>query len=93
MPIDRVNRGLAAAVLLASMLALSGCSSTIADMAMPADAPARQKDAGGYLPVHDLPPDRSDPTIKPADQAKIEQELIAARERQAQASAAAASGK
>lgn len=93
MPIDQKNRGLAAAVLLASLVALSGCSSTIADMAMPADAPARQKDASGYLPVHDLPPDRADPTIKPADQAKIEQELIAARERQAQASAAAASGK
>ncbi|MCC8963910.1 MULTISPECIES: hypothetical protein [Bradyrhizobium] len=89
MPIDRMNRGPAAAVLLASLLALSGCSSTIADMGMPADAPARQKDAGGYLPVHDLPPDRADPTIKPADQAKIEQELVAARERQTQASAQA----
>ncbi|MGY3482497.1 hypothetical protein ACVW1C_000380 [Bradyrhizobium sp. USDA 4011] len=93
MPIDRMNRGLAAAALLVSMLALSGCSSTIADMAMPADAPARQKDANGYLPVHDIPPDRADPTIKPADQAKIEQELIAARARQAQASTAAQSGK
>ena len=90
MPIDRMNRGLAAAALLASMLALSGCSSTIADMAMPADAPARQKDANGYLPVHDIPPDRADPTIKPADQAKIEQELVAARDRQAQAQAQAA---
>ena len=90
MPIDRMNRGLAAAALLASMLALSGCSSTIADMAMPADAPARAKDASGYLPVHDIPPDRADPTIKPADQAKIEQELVAARDRQAQAQAATA---
>ncbi|MHC2334854.1 hypothetical protein [Bradyrhizobium sp. USDA 4454] len=89
MPIDGMNRGLAAAVLLASMVALSGCSSTIADMAMPADAPARAKDPSGYLPVHDLPPDRADPMIKPADQAKIEQELIAARERQAQAQAQA----
>jgi hypothetical protein len=91
MPIDRMNRGLAAAVLLASLLALGGCSSTIADMAMPADAPARQKDANGYLPVHDLPPDRADPTIKPADQAKIEQELIASRA--PQASTAAQAGK
>ncbi|MGY4479009.1 hypothetical protein [Bradyrhizobium sp. USDA 3364] len=95
MPIDKMNRGLAAAMLLASLVALSGCSSTIADMTMPADAPARSKDAGGYLPVHDLPPDRADPTIKPADQAKIEQELIAARDRQAStgASTAAQSGK
>jgi len=41
----------------------------------------RQKDASGYLPVHDLPPDRAEQTIKPADQAKIEQELISARDR------------
>ncbi|WP_166204734.1 hypothetical protein [Bradyrhizobium septentrionale] len=90
MPIDWMKRALVAAALLASLTALSGCSSTIADMTMPADAPARPKDATGYLPVHDLPPDRADPTIKPADQAKIEQELIAAREHQA--SAAAQSG-
>jgi hypothetical protein len=91
MPIDLMKRGLAAAVLLASLVALSGCSSTIADMAMPADAPSRQKDTSGYLPVHDLPPDRTEQTIKPADQAKIEQELVAARDRQA--STAAQSGK
>jgi len=91
MPVEMMTRGLAAAVLLASVLALSGCSSTIADMAMPADAPARAKDPNGYLPVHDIPPDRADPMIKPADQAKIEQELIAARDRQA--STAAQAGK
>ncbi|KWV54264.1 hypothetical protein AS156_00585 [Bradyrhizobium macuxiense] len=86
MPIDRMMRGLAAAVLLASTAVLSGCSSTVADMpgiGVPADAPARPKDANGYLPVHDLPPDRSEETMKPADQAKLEAELIAARNRQA----------
>lgn len=86
MPIDRIMRGLAGAVLLASMAALGGCSSTVADMTLPSDAPARAKDPSGYLPVHDLPPDRAEQTIKPADQAKIEQELIAARDHQAQAS-------
>lgn len=89
MPIDRIMKRLAAAVVLASAMALGGCSS-IADLGA-SDASARQTDAGGYLPVHDLPPDRSEQTIKPADQAKIEQELIAARDRQA--SAAAQSGK
>ena len=47
MPVEMMKRGLAAAALLASVLALSGCSSTIADMAMPADAPARAKDPSG----------------------------------------------
>jgi hypothetical protein len=96
MPIDRMMRGLAAAVLFASVAALSGCSSTIADLpgvGVPADAPARPKEAAGYLPVHDLPPDRTEQTIKPADQAKIEQELIAARERQASTAAQNAAAK
>jgi hypothetical protein len=92
MPIDRMKRSLAAAVLLASLAALGGCSS-IADLGVPADAPARAKDASAYLPVHDIPPDRSEQTIKPADQAKIEQELIAARDRQASTAAQNSTGK
>jgi hypothetical protein len=86
MPIDRMMRRLAAAVLLASTAALSGCSSTVADLpgvGVPADAPARPKDASGYLPVHDLPPDRGEQMMKPSDQAKLEAELKAARDRQA----------
>ena len=72
--------------LLLSAVALGGCSSSIADMPLlgtPADAPARPKEAGGYLPVHDLPPDREEAALPPAEQAKIEKELIAARNRQA----------
>ena len=87
MPTDRMIRGLVAAFLLTSMPVLGGCSSTVADMALPADAPARAKDPSGYLPVHDLPPDRSEETMKPSDQAKLEAELKAARERQATAAA------
>ena len=71
----------AAAALLASALALGGCSATIADLpalGTPADAPLRPKEAGSYLPVHDLPPDREEAAMKPAEQAKIEAELIAA---------------
>jgi hypothetical protein len=85
-------RALALGALLMSAFALGGCSSTsIADLPMvgtPADAPARPKEAGGYLPVHDLPPDRDEEAIPPAQRAKIEAELIAARERQASAASA-----
>jgi hypothetical protein len=91
MPIDWMIRGLAAALLLASVSTLGGCASTIADLpaaGLPSDAPARPKEAGGYLPVHDLPPERNEAAISPADQAKIEAELKAARDRQAAASAA-----
>src|SRR6202795_3092298 len=84
------TRALAAAALLLSALALGGCSSSIADLPLvgtPADAPARAKEAGGYLPVHDLPPDRDEAALKPAEQDKIEKELIAARDRQATSAA------
>ena len=44
--------------------------------------------------MHDLPPDRDEAAMKPAEQDKLEKELIAARERQAAAqSAATAAGK
>ncbi len=67
-------------------LALSGCSSSIADLPLvgtPADAPARPKEAGAYLPVHDIPPERDEAVISPEQRAKIEAELIAARDHQA----------
>jgi hypothetical protein len=88
MRIDRMTRLLAAGALLASAFALGGCSTSIADIpgvGVPADAPARPKEAGGYLPVHDMPPDREEAPMKPAEQAKIEAELKAARDRQAAA--------
>ena len=77
--------------LLLSALALGGCSTSIADLPLvgtPADAPARSKEAGAYLPVHDLPPDRDEAAIPPAERAKIQRELAAARDRQASTAAA-----
>ncbi|MGZ5940757.1 MAG: hypothetical protein ACXWLD_12140 [Rhizomicrobium sp.] len=95
MSVDRQNRAWVVGTLLLSAVALGGCSSSIADMPLlgtPADAPARPKEAGGYLPVHDLPPDREEAALPPAEQAKIEKELIAARDRQASAAAAKEQG-
>jgi hypothetical protein len=93
MPVGRTIRVLAMGALFATALAVGGCSTTIADLpgALPADAPARPKEVGTYLPVHDLPPDRDEAAIKPAEQQRIQAELIAARDRQA-ASAAAKNG-
>jgi hypothetical protein len=81
---DPARAGAAAAVLLLA-LALGGCASTLADMPMvgtPTGAPARPAQPGEYLPVHDLPSDRPDALMAPADQAKLKAELIAARDRQ-----------
>jgi hypothetical protein len=88
MPVDRTIRLRSVATLLATALALGGCSTQIADMpglGLPADAPERPKEAGGYLPVHDLPPDRNEEAMKPAELARIQAELTAARDRQATA--------
>src|ERR1700726_1279636 len=64
MSIDRKQRALALGALLLSALALGGCSISIADLPLagtPADAPERPKEAGAYLPVNELPPDRDEP--------------------------------
>jgi hypothetical protein len=91
MRMDRIIRLLAFGVLLASALSVGGCSTSIADLpgiGVPADAPDRPKEANSYLPVHDLPPDRDEAALKPAERAKIQSELIAARDRQASSVAA-----
>jgi hypothetical protein len=91
MPGNLKNRALALGALLASALALGGCSISIADLPLvgsPADAPERPKESGAYLPVHDLPPDRAEPELAPAERARIQAELVAARDRQASAAAA-----
>jgi hypothetical protein len=91
MSADRRKRALALGALLVSALALGGCSISIADLPLvgtPADVPERPKEAGAYLPVHDLPPDREEAAMAPAERAKIQSELIAARDRQASAAAA-----
>jgi hypothetical protein len=91
MSVDQAKRALLWGALLASAVALGGCATSIADLPLigtPADAPARPKEASGYLPVEDLPPARNDTVIAPDQQAKIKAELLAARDRQASATAA-----
>ena len=86
MPVDRTIRVLAMGALFVSALALGGCSTSVADLpslGTPSDAPPRPKEAGSYLPVHDLPPGRDEQAMKPAEQQKIQAELKAARDRQA----------
>jgi hypothetical protein len=86
MSFDPQRRTLAWAALLMTALALGGCSSQIADMPLvgtPVDAPPRPKEAGAYLPVNDLPPNRDEATMDPKERAKIQAELIKARDRQA----------
>jgi hypothetical protein len=95
MSVDRKIRVSAAIALLLPTLALGGCATSIADLPLvgtPADAPARSKEAGGYLPVNELPPDRDEAAIAPAERTKIQSELLAARDRQAAAKDAAAKG-
>ena len=95
MPVDRTIRLCSMVALLAAALTIGGCSTQIADMhgvGLPSDAPARPKEAGAYMPVHDLPPDRDEAVMKPAELAKIQAELTAARDRQASSGAAAKTG-
>jgi hypothetical protein len=85
---DRRNpRAWTAAALVISALALGGCATSIADIPLigvPADAPARPKEVSAYPAVHDLPAAREQDAMDPTEQAKIEKELVAARDRQAE---------
>ena len=90
----RLSRGNTARVMTALLLLAlpaGGCSTSIADLPLvgtPADAPARPKEVGAYPAVHDLPQDRPENAMDAAERAKVQNELIAARDRQAAASAA-----
>jgi hypothetical protein len=74
------------AALVLSAPLLGGCATSIADLPLvgvPADAPARPKEVSAYPAVHDLPAPREKDAMDPTEQAKIEKELVAARDHQA----------
>jgi hypothetical protein len=71
----------AALVMLA--LSLGGCATSIADsplIGVPSDAPGRPKEVSAYPAVHDLPAPRDQDAMDPTEQAKVEKELMAARD-------------
>jgi hypothetical protein len=85
----RVNRAWAGPALLLTALALGGCSTSISDIPLgSASSDTRAKDTDAYLPVNQLPPARDEAAMDPAERAKVQKELVAARERQASAVAA-----
>src|SRR6202041_632312 len=85
----RVNRAWAWAALLLTAMVLGGCSTSIGDIPLgSASSDTRAKDAGAYLPVNQLPPARDEAAMDPAERAKVQKELVAARDRQASAVAA-----
>ena len=84
MPGSRSGGALAGAALLLAALALGGCSTSISEIPIgSAASDTRPKDTGTYLPVNDTPPARDEAAMDPAERAKVQKELIAARERQA----------
>jgi hypothetical protein len=90
MAIAGSERGWAGAALLLMTLSLGGCSISIGDLPLggSSSTDTRAKDNGAYLPVNQLPPDRDEAALNPAERAKMQSELVAARERQASAAAA-----
>jgi hypothetical protein len=70
--------------LLLAALALGGCSTSISDIPLDsASSEPRAKDTGAYLPVNQLPPARDEAAMDPVERAKVQKELVAARDRQA----------
>lgn len=85
----RLYRGQRSAVfagLTLVALTLGGCSIPMADLplvGLPANTPARPATPAEYLPVHDMPAPRRETVLNPAQQEKLEKDLVAARDRQA----------
>jgi hypothetical protein len=82
---ERKITALAAGTLLLSSLSLGGCAtSTAGSSLMDARAEAAAPNTSVYPLVGDLPPKREKPAMTPDERLKLQKELIAARDRQAQ---------
>jgi hypothetical protein len=91
----RHARVLSALLLLASAPGLAGCSSVIDHIpqalgGMPDGVPARPAIPAAFPAVHDMPPNRGDAPLTEADRKRLQDDLIAARQRAEQAVTAAA---
>lgn len=70
---------------LGAGVALGGCSVPVADLpviGLPSGSPTRPADPTPYPAVHDMPANRTDPVLDPAEQAKLSSDLKAVRDRQ-----------
>ena len=70
--------------LFVSVLSLAGCATQAGHLSgtgSPVDAQASMNatNVNRYLPVHDMPPERAEPLMSLAEQAKVRGELSAAR--------------
>lgn len=78
-----------AALVVAGAAMMAGCASpsTVGDHipsavgGLPEAAPARPATPTAYPAVHDMPPERANTTLTDNEQKKLEDELIAARNR------------
>jgi hypothetical protein len=78
------RRSIRLSALFVSVLSLAGCATEaghVAGAGNPVDAQASMSamSVNRYLPVHDMPPERTEPLMSPAEQARIRGELSAAR--------------
>ena len=77
------------AALIAGSFGLAGCSAMIADHTptalggLPDGAPQRSARPSAYPAVHDMPPRRGSVVLTDTEQKKLEDDLIAARNRTA----------
>src|SRR5262245_8888851 len=93
-----VPRYALAAALVAVAVILAGCSagSTVADQlptalgGLPGGTPQRPGTSRAYPAVHDMPPPRATTVLTDAETKKLESDLVAARNRAAEAAAKAA---
>ena len=87
------NRARTGVAWLLVTLALGGCSTSISEMPIgSAASDTRPTETSAFLPVNALPPERDEAAMDPAERAKVQKELVAARDHQASAAAAKGQG-
>jgi hypothetical protein len=92
------RRTLAAAALIAGAVILAGCGSIIGDHmpnavgGLPEATPQRPATSAAYPAVHDRPPPRATTVLTDAEAKKLEDDLVATRNRAAGAAGQPAGG-